>query len=222
MLPAMEMTNRGNLDIYRRWAPIYDATVEHLFAPARRRSIDLLGLRSGERVLLVGVGTGSDLPLLPSGVVAVGTDLSAAMLDRAREKLGACRARVELVEGDAQTSLVPEESFDAAALHLILSVVPDARACLDSTLRALRPGGRLVVFDKFRPDHAPLSWLRRVVNGVSSRLGTDVTRRLGDVIRGAPCRVVHDEASLAGGLYRIVLLQKSSASEPFADGARGS
>ena len=72
----MRMTNRWNRVVYRLWAPVYDATVSHLFMPGRHRAIQLLALQPGERVLLVGVGTGADLPLLPPGVQAMGTDLS--------------------------------------------------------------------------------------------------------------------------------------------------
>jgi protein-L-isoaspartate O-methyltransferase len=54
----MKMTNRGNRFIYRLWAPVYDATVNHLFIPGRMRAMDLLGLQPGESVLLVGIGTG--------------------------------------------------------------------------------------------------------------------------------------------------------------------
>ena len=72
----MKMTNRWNRFIYRLWAPIYDSTVNLFFMPGRKRALDLLNLQPGECVLLVGVGTGADLPLLPAGVDATGIDLS--------------------------------------------------------------------------------------------------------------------------------------------------
>ena len=83
----MKLTNRWNRFIYRLWAPVYDATVNRAFQTGRRRVMQLLDLQAGESVLLVGVGTGADLPLLPVGVRAVGIDLSPAMLARARAKL---------------------------------------------------------------------------------------------------------------------------------------
>ena len=83
----MKMTNRWNRFIYRLWAPVYDATVGRFFLPGRKRAIELLDLQPGERVLLVGVGTGADLLLLPQGVRAIGVDISPDMLARARRKL---------------------------------------------------------------------------------------------------------------------------------------
>ena len=207
----MRMTNAWNRAIYRAWAGLYDRTVEHAFAPARRRSVALLALRSGERVYLPGVGTGSDLPLLPEGVSAVGVDLSEAMLAMARAKLPLPGRAIELVVGDAQDPPVAPESFDAAILHLVLSVVPDGAACLRATMRALRPNGRAVVFDKFVPDGTTPSLSKRLLNAGSTIFGTDITRRFGDLARGSGCVVVHDEPSLGDGMYRILLLRRALA-----------
>ena len=140
----MKMTNHWNLFIYRLWAPIYDPTVNRIFMPGRRRAVQLLDLKRGERVLIPGVGTGADLPLLPAGVEVTGIDLTPEMLAKARLKLDRCAASVKLIEGDAQKLLVEPFSFDAAILNLILSVIPDGNACLQSALHALKPGGRAV------------------------------------------------------------------------------
>jgi phosphatidylethanolamine/phosphatidyl-N-methylethanolamine N-methyltransferase len=204
----MKMTNRWNRVIYGRWAPVYDTTLNHFFMPGRRRAMALLSPQFGERILVVGVGTGADLPLLPGGVEALGIDLCPEMLARARGKLAHCRASVSLVQADAQTMPVAEQGFDAAVLNLILSVVPDAAACLQAALRALKPGGRAVIFDKFQPDGERLSRVRQVLNQVSTRLGTDITRRFGDIAQNCLCEVTHDEPGLLGGLYRVILLRK--------------
>ena len=203
----MKMTNHWNQIIYRLWAPIYDSTVNRLFEPGRKRSIGLLNLQPGERVLLVGVGTGADLPFLPGGVEATGVDLSPDMLAKARLKLPNCRAAVKLIQGDAQVLQVPESTYDAAILNLILSVVPDSRACLQSALRAVKPGGRLIIFDKFQPDNEKVTPGRRFMNFFSTRLGTDITRRFGDMLAGCNCKILRDEPSLLGGMYRVILMQ---------------
>jgi phosphatidylethanolamine/phosphatidyl-N-methylethanolamine N-methyltransferase len=204
----VKLTNRWNPFVYRLWSPIYDGLFDRLFAaPGRRRAMQILALRPGERVLLVGVGTGADLPLLPAGVCAVGLDLSPDMLARAQAKLPLMGRDVTLVQGDAQALPPGMEGFDAAVLHLVLSVVPDGTACLQETLRALRPGGRAVIFDKFAPDGGRLTLGRRLVNLVTTLAGTDVTRRFGDMAAQSDCVKVHDEPSLLRGAYRVILLE---------------
>ena len=203
----MKMTNRWNRFIYRLWAPVYDATVGHFFLPGRMRAIELLDPQPDERLLLVGVGTGADLPLLPQGVQVIGVDISSAMLDQARRKLPLPGLDLALVQGDAQGLLVDEASCDAAVFNLILSVIPDGAACLRENLRALKPGGRLVVFDKFLPDTGRLSTGRRLLNLGSTLFGTDITRRFGELVKGTDAQVIRDEPSLMNGIYRVILLR---------------
>lgn len=203
----MKMTNRWNRVIYRLWAPAYDATVDRLFQPGRQQAMEALALKPGERVLLVGVGTGADLPLLPEGVQATGVDLSPEMLAKAQGKLPLERREITLLQGDAQKLLVEEAAYDAAILNLILSVIPDGKACLWATRRAVKEGGRAVVFDKFLAGSKKPSALRRLINLFSTIFGTDINRRLEEMIDGTGWKVVQEEASILRGMYRVIVLQ---------------
>lgn len=57
-----------------------------LYGTARRRDLELLNLRPGEKVLIPGVGTGLDLPLIPAGIRVSGIDLSPVMPEKAGAK----------------------------------------------------------------------------------------------------------------------------------------
>jgi phosphatidylethanolamine/phosphatidyl-N-methylethanolamine N-methyltransferase len=200
------MNNPQNLKIYRNWAPIYDAIMQPVYGAARRRSIQLLDLQAGEKVLIPGVGTGLDLPMIPAGVHITGIDLSPAMLKKAQSK---ARDGATLIEMDVQALLFPDNTFDAAIFNLILSVVPDGAAAFREAWRALRPGGRAVIFDKFLPELNQVSLLRRLLGRLIRSIGTDPNRRLSDILNGAPGIVIkRDEPSLLKGQYRIILLQK--------------
>src|SRR5512137_92660 len=98
----MKMSNWWNRLIYGLWAPIYDGTVGHFFLPGRKRAMAALALQPGEHLLLVGCGTGADLPLIPEAVEVTGVDLSQAMLKRARSCLPLPGRSVTLLQGDAQ------------------------------------------------------------------------------------------------------------------------
>lgn len=85
----MRLTNRWNRFVYRLWSPIYDGLFDRFFAaPGRRRAMQVLALQPGERVLLVGVGTGADLPLLPAGIRAVGHARDQGGVDLEGDRLG--------------------------------------------------------------------------------------------------------------------------------------
>ena len=193
---------------YTAWASFYDLFVR--FGRQRRRAIELLALRPGENVLVVGAGTGADLPYLPREVAVLATDLTPAMLARARPKAG---QNVRLAVMDAQRlELLADASFDAVLLHLIVAVVPDPVACLREAARVLRPGGRISVFDKFLPAGRRASLGRRLLNLPARLLFTDITRVLEDVVTasGASLVVAHDEPAFLGDTFRVVVLHKAA------------
>ena len=202
------MTNRWNRFIYRLWAPVYDLFFSRRgFGQARRRALALLDVQQGERVILPGVGTGADLPNLPAGAVAVGVDISPAMLAQAQHKLAGVAATVYLIQGDVQQMPLASGVFDAAALHLILSVAPDGHACVLETRRVLRRAGRCVIFDKFLPASvAAPSLRRRLLSRLAMLVGTDLNRRLDVLLAASGWVVVWEQPVLFGGAYRVFAL----------------
>ncbi len=208
----MKLTNQRNLLIYRRWSPIYDNVFDRLFASrARRRVFEVLDIRPSEKVLLLGIGTGADIPYLPENDYSVGIDLSPAMLARARQKLQVGLKRVNLIVGDAQYLPLISGTFDCAVLNLILSVVPNRSACLAEALQALKPGGRALLFDKFQPENQHPSTGRRLLNTFTTLIGTDITRRLSDLMNGNDWIKTHEEPALLNGAYRVIVLEKPLA-----------
>lgn len=191
---------------YTLLAPIYDRMVAAATQAARRASLARLPA-DARQVLLVGAGTGLDFPLLPAGPQYTAIDLTPAMLDRARPRAAARpELAIELRSGDALALDFADASFDAVILHLIVAVVPDAARALAESARVLRPGGRVLLYDKFlRPGQsAPL---RRLLSPLLGRIASRT-----DVVLEAhlppTLRVLEDEASLAGGWFRRVLLER--------------
>ncbi len=175
---------------YTVWAPHYDRVTK--FHPERRRSIALLDLKPGERLLIVGCGTGADLPFVPPEVAVLATDLTPAMLERARAH---ARPGIEYRVMDGLALDLPDASFDAALLHMVLEVIPDPARCLAEVARVLRPGGRVAVFDKFLPDGHRPGPLRRAGLALLDLVFTSTNRRMADILAGAraPLDVAHDE-----------------------------
>jgi SAM-dependent methyltransferase len=214
----MRINNRWNRLIYGLWAPVCDVVFGRLiFAPARRRTFLTLDLQPEERMLLVGIGSGADLPFLPAGISVVRVDLSLDMLARAKGKAGGLDQTIYLIQADAQRLPFCNQEFDLAALSLILSVVPDAKTCWQETVRALRPGSRVVIFDKFLPQNASLSLGRRLINQLTVLLGTDINRRLDEIIDRTQGQVVRDEPSLLRGAYRVILVRTPGGEGQAAD-----
>ncbi len=192
---------------YTLIAPFYDAAISRATQAARRRSLAALPCAAG-RVLLAGVGTGLDLPHLPPHHQYVGLDLTHAMLRRALPR--ASRIDFAPVQGNAQALPFADESFDVAILHLILAVVPEPAECLAEISRVLRPGGAVLVFDKFLR-HGQSALLRRMANPLLRRVATRLDVIFEPLLLAAPeLRVEHDQPALAGGWFRMIRLRKSA------------
>jgi SAM-dependent methyltransferase len=189
---------------YSAYAPFYDAVVTP-FQTGRRRSIELVDLQPGERVLILGCGTGLDLPLLPAGVAVTAIDLTPAMVRRTVARADALgRPALAGVMNGEQLAL-PTASFDAVLLHLILAVIPDPVACAREAARVLRPGGRVAIFDKFLPDAAAPSPLRKAANAITGLLFSEINRQLGPILAPAGLIVGHAEPAGLGGLFQVTV-----------------
>jgi len=191
---------------YRLLAPVYDLAVRGAFARARSRSLARLERSDRGRVLVAGIGTGLDLPLLPPAHRYVGIDLTRAMLARAVRRRG--DLRISFVEGDVQSLPFADASFDSALLHLILAVVPQPGRLLAEIARVLRPGARVLLLDKFlRPGER--AWLRRAINPLARRVATRTDVVFEEVLAEVPAlALIGDEPALAGGWFRLIELKK--------------
>ena len=192
---------------YTVWAPAYDAVAGAAgFSTARRLSIDRLRLASGDRILIVGAGTGLDLEFLPSNVHVTAVDVTPAMLKQLERRAAHMGRSVTARIMDARQLAFPDSSFDAVVMHLILAVMPEPERGLREAVRVLKPGGRIAVFDKFLRDEERPSLKRRLLNAIAKPLFSDLNRRLGPLIAGTPLVIEHDEPVAFGGTYRAVTL----------------
>lgn len=193
------------LRMYSAAAPLYDTLTSRLTARARARSIARAAPGPGERVLIVGVGTGQDLPYLSRDAVVTAIDLTAPMLARARTRAEALGLAVDFRVGDAMALDLPDGSFDVVLLHLIVAVVPDARRALAEAVRVVRVGGRLALYDKFvRRDSGPLL---RALNVVTRAFGTGVDTCLEELLEQEP-RLAVRATTNPERLFRRVLLER--------------
>jgi arsenite methyltransferase len=117
----------------------------------RRRLVrEALAPAPGDRLLDVGCGPGFYIADLlgdvgPEGS-AVGVDSSPQMLAAAAQRTSA-HDNVAFHQGDATALPVEDASFDAALSVQVLEYVADTPAALRESARALRVGGRLVIWD---------------------------------------------------------------------------
>jgi phosphatidylethanolamine/phosphatidyl-N-methylethanolamine N-methyltransferase len=191
---------------YSLIAPLYDLAVARPLQAARIRSLQSLPTDVAGKVLLSGIGTGLDLPLLPKLHRYTALDFNAAMLKRAQPR--GTGLEIEWILGDSMALPFADAHFDHVVLHLILAVVPQSAQCLSEAARVLKPGGTIIILDKFlRPQQTAL--LRRALNPLTRRIATRMDVVFEDVLKQVPqLQVVSDVPLLAGGWFRGIVLRK--------------
>ncbi len=191
---------------YRFIAPFYDAMIARASAGARQRSLAKLAQAESQQILLSGAGTGLDFPFLPAQHRYVALDLTPAMQARSRGR--AQDLRMAWVQGDSMALPFADGSFDCVVLHLIVAVVPEPRACLAEAARVVKPGGRILLFDKFLR-HGQRAPLRRALSPLSAQVATRLNVVFEDVLQTVPqLRLVSDEPALVNGWFRLIELKR--------------
>lgn len=149
--------------VYRFGQPVFDRLFYHRY---RRAALS----NATGRLLMLGLGPGTDLMFLPATVTSVAAVEPEAPFRRMASRLAERRGvPVDIVEGAGESIPFPDNSFDSAHIGLVLCSVDDVAATLAEIRRVLVPGGRLVVLEHVRGHGAtgrfqdliakPWSWL---------------------------------------------------------------
>ncbi|OBG60248.1 MULTISPECIES: class I SAM-dependent methyltransferase [unclassified Mycobacterium] len=181
------MTRRNPLFpyVYRFGQPVFDRLFYHRY---RRAALS----NATGRLLMLGLGPGTDLRFLPAAVTSVAAVEPEAPFRRMASRLaGRHGVAVDIVEGTGESIPFPDNSFDSVHIGLVLCSVDDVAATLGEIRRVLTPGGRLVVLEHVRGDGTtgrfqdlvakPWSWLaagcepnRRTLDSIAAA-GFDTT-----------------------------------------------
>ena len=176
--------------------------------PLRERTCQ--GLRGD--VVEIGFGSGLNIPHYPAAVRSVNAvEPSDVAWRLARKRLDASSTPVRRSGLDGERLDLPDESFDAVYLPLIVTVAPDGQRILAEAARVAKPGVRLVVLDRFWPEGRPRPAAVRRAGALLGSLAMHIDRRFSEIHAGAPdLRVLDDETLAPGGFLQLITLEKSS------------
>jgi phosphatidylethanolamine/phosphatidyl-N-methylethanolamine N-methyltransferase len=158
--------------VYEKLASVYDLIFGPTLHPGRLVARDRMGIRPGDHILEVGVGTGINTSLYPHNCHVTGIDLSASMLEKARERVAREGLRnVRLLEMDAASLTFADDSFDIVYAPYLVSVVPDPVQVVREMRRVCRPGGKIIILNHFRSANPILSRMERAISPFTIHIG---------------------------------------------------
>ena len=141
-----------------------------------QKTLDRIGLKSGQRVLEIGPGPGRLLipaakRVLPGGEV-FGIDIQSGMIERLKDRAKAANVtNLTAILGDATQPILPEASFDVVFLVTTLGEIPDRSAAIAQCFRALKSGGVLSISEMLPdPHYQSKSTVKRLAEAAGFRL----------------------------------------------------
>lgn len=199
---------------YTLLAPVYDSLVSGPLDFYRAKSLARIKDAADKKILINGIGSGLDIPHLSDDASYIGTDITPAMLERAKKRAALHNTEssldISFQLADSQDLPFDDDSFDIIVMHLILAVVPNPELALQEANRVLKPGGKIFIFDKFiRPGQ--LALIRRLLSTFIRHVATRTDVVFEDVLKTCPqLDVINDEPALAKGWFRLIELNKNN------------
>ncbi len=202
------LTAASVLAAYRRMAPVYNWLFGACYQAGQRRAVAALDSRAGDRILDVGVGTGTALRHWHPRAEVHGIDLSPHMLAHAeRERRRRRLSGVRLSVMDAQATTYPDSHFDKVAAMYVVSVVPNPGALLREMRRVCKPGGRIAIVNHFEHENGLLRRLERALAEYAGLLGFNAALPLAHVTDAPGLRICRIESVNWGGYWTLIEAQ---------------
>jgi arsenite methyltransferase len=177
----------------------------------------MASLKPDETVLDLGSGAGIDC-FLASNLVGengriIGVDMTAAMIDRAREN--AKKNSIENVEfrlGEIEHLPVADGTIDIVISNCVVNLSPDKPQVFSEVYRALKPGGRMMISDIVQLKPLPKDILKSIEAYVGCIAGASLKQDYVSMIQAAGFRDIEilsektfDAALPASGDAKIVI-----------------
>jgi len=163
--------------------------------------VALASLKKGETVLDLGSGAGFDCFLVANKVgkkgKVIGVDMTPEMLEKARENARKGDYKnVEFRLGEIENLPVADSSVDAVISNCVINLSTDKKRVFQEALRALKPGGRLMVSDIVLLKELPDS----IKDSVTAYVGC---------VAGALLKDDYLKAVKAAGLRQVKILEET-------------
>ena len=180
----------------------------------RKRVLNLLSIKSGDKVLDAACGTGTSLIMIGEMVGAnsevVGIDLSPNMIKIAKSKVKS--ANISFLNTNSEDIPYPDNYFDKAHISLALhEMIHEGRVnTLREIHRVLKPSGIFVAADFGNPGGLFARFLLKILMLVETDTARDMMKRgLLNEIKDAGF-IEEEVIILLGGIAQIIVAGKSA------------
>ena len=81
------MDDKSIIKSYKRVSGFYDYTFGQIFRPGQKKLVSMMDCSSSDKVLEIGIGTGTSYKYYPPSTSVIGIDISPDMLKKAKRNI---------------------------------------------------------------------------------------------------------------------------------------
>jgi ubiquinone/menaquinone biosynthesis C-methylase UbiE len=189
-----------------KWFPtVYDT----LMAPLEKRRFktirrDLIAQAEG-RVLEIGSGSGVNFPFYEKAARVTAIEPNPTMMKRSLPKARNALVPIDTYLGKAERLPYLENTFDTVVGTLVFCTISEPQNALNEIQRVLKPGGKLLLFEHVRMNHAILSNMQDVLTPVWKHVcdGCHLNRDTLTLVRKTDFDVENVQ-SIYNGLFLVI------------------
>jgi phosphatidylethanolamine/phosphatidyl-N-methylethanolamine N-methyltransferase len=195
--------------IYSFYSPFYDLIFGKVLEAGRRLAFNYLD-SSHKKVLEVGIGTGLTLHHYPKTCHIVGIDISAKMIQRAKERVREMGngLKVDLQVMDACQMTFEDNTFDAVLSPYVITTVQDPHKFCQEIIRVCKPGGQIIIVNHSKDPDRLLGKVESLASPFFSRIGFVTDLDVVALIKSTEIEIQRIINCNLFNLHKIILGQK--------------
>ena len=147
------MDDKSIIKSYKRVSSFYDYTFGQVFRPGQKKLVSMMNCSQNDKVLEIGIGTGTSFKYYPSETSVTGIDISPDMLEKAKKNiknLNLSKKNVLMMNGEQLT--FEDDSFDKVVGMYVVSVTQNPDLLIKEMKRVCKPNGDIYLVNHFSFD----------------------------------------------------------------------
>ena len=147
------MDDKSIIKSYKRVSSFYDYTFGQVFRPGQRKLVSMMNCSDNDKILEIGIGTGTSFKYYPPETFVTGIDISPDMLEKAKKNiknLNLSKKNVLMMNGEQLK--FEDDSFDKVVGMYVVSVTQNPDLLIKEMKRVCKPNGDIYLVNHFSFD----------------------------------------------------------------------
>ena len=168
------MDDKSIIKSYKRVSGFYDYTFGQIFRPGQKKLVSMMECTSTDKVLEIGIGTGTSYKYYPMETEVTGIDISPDMLEKARKNIRKHNLQNKnVIMMNGEQLKFEDNSFDKVVGMYVVSVTQNPNLLIKEMKRVCKPNGDIYLVNhfSFETDSKFMKILEKGLMPVSKYLG---------------------------------------------------